>query len=127
MADPAARPIVLVADDDPLVRTVVRMALQGMGADVVEARSADEIAGLDARLAIAVAVLDVNMPGADVLSTIALLRGRDPAPKVLLVSGEEAPRGREEADAFARKPVDLAKFEELVSSLLAPSGSGSVA
>lgn len=78
MADPGASPTVLVADDDPLVRTVLRMALSGMGLDVVEARSSDEIRAVDPERPLALVVLDVNMPGGGVESNLATIAGRTP-------------------------------------------------
>jgi len=124
MADPGASPTVLVADDDPLVRTVLRMALAGMGLEVVEARSSDEIASIDAERPLALAVLDLNMPGGGVESNLAALAARTPRPRVLLLSGEDAPPTLAGVDAFARKPIELASLQELVSRLLGDRGEG---
>lgn len=123
MADPGASPTVLVADDDPLVRTVLRMALSGMGLDVVEARSSDEISAVDPERPLALVVLDVNMPGGGVESNLATIAGRTPRPRVLLLSGEDAPPALEGVDASARKPIELASLQSLVTRLLA-DGAG---
>ncbi len=123
MADPGASPTVLVADDDPLVRTVLRMALSGMGLDVVEARSSDEIRAVDPERPLALVVLDVNMPGGGVESNLATIAGRTPRPRVLLLSGEDAPPALEGVDASARKPIELASLQSLVTRLLA-DGAG---
>ena len=119
MADPGASPTVLVADDDPLVRTVLRMALSGMGLEVVEARSSDEIRAIDAERPLALVVLDVNMPGGGVESNLATIAARTPRPRVLLLSGEDAPPALEGVDAAARKPIELASLQSLVTRLLA--------
>lgn len=123
MADPGASPTVLVADDDPLVRTVLRMALSGMGLDVVEARSSDEIRAVDPERPLALVVLDVTMPGGGVESNLATIAGRTPRPRVLLLSGEDAPPALEGVDASARKPIELASLQSLVTRLLA-DGAG---
>lgn len=127
MADPgAASATVLVADDDPLVRTVLRMALASLGHRVLEARSVSEVVHFEAESAIDLVILDVNMPGGSTSESLDALATRSPRPRVLLLSGEDAPALAARADSFARKPIDLASFQEIVTGLLAapvePSG-----
>lgn len=127
MADPGASAAVLVADDDPLVRTVLRMALSQLGHRVVEARSVSEVVHFDAGSGLDLVILDVNMPGGSVSDSLDALAARSPRPRVLLLSGEDAPALAPRADSFARKPIDLASFQQIVSRLLAsapdePSG-----
>lgn len=119
MADPgAASATVLVADDDPLVRTVLKMALAGLAQRVLEARSVSEVVHLDADAAIDLVILDVNMPGGTTDDCLDALAVRSPAPRVLLLSGEDAPAFAARADSFARKPIDLASFQQIVTRLL---------
>jgi CheY-like chemotaxis protein len=54
---------VLIADDSPSMRTLLRMTLRGGDFDVVEARDGDEAVALLATHRPTVAILDVNMPG----------------------------------------------------------------
>jgi two-component system, OmpR family, response regulator len=61
----------------------------------------------------------VYMPGPDADACLSALRARNPPPRVLLLSGEDAPHLRHKADGFARKPVDLEDFTRLVTGLLA--------
>jgi two-component system, OmpR family, response regulator len=120
MADPGAAPAdVLVADDDPLVRTVLRMALAGLGHRVLEARSVSEVVHLDAETSIDLVILDINMPGGTTSDCLDALAARSPRPRVLLLSGENAPAFAARADGFARKPIDLSSFQEIVARLLA--------
>jgi two-component system, OmpR family, response regulator len=112
---------VLVADDDPLIRNVLRAALAGMGHDIVEARSATEVVEFDRVQALDLVILDVHMPGPDAAECLSALRAREPAPRVLLLSGQDAPLLRESADGFARKPVDLDELTALVDRMLAAS------
>lgn len=120
MADPVASATVLVADDDPLVRTVLRMALVSLGHTVLEARSASEVVHFDAERPLDLVILDVNMPGGSTDEGLDSLAARSPRPRVLLLSGEDAPALAARADSFARKPIDLASFQQLVGQLLAP-------
>ena len=104
----------LVADDDALVRGVLRMALTRLGYEVREAVDATETVAIARDDHPRLVVLDVNMPGGSVHSTLADLRELDPSVAVLVLSGESRPP----ADvlgplcAFARKPIEL---EELVT------------
>ena len=95
-------------------------ALAGeLGLEVVEARSSDEIRAVDAERPLALVVLDVNMPGGGVESNLATIAARTPRPRVLLLSGEDAPPALEGVDAAARKPIELASLQSLVTRLLA--------
>ncbi len=125
MAAPGGSPAtVLVADDDPLVRTVLRMALTGMGCAVLEARTTSEVVDLDPDLAVDLVILDLNMPGGAAVESLDALSARESAPRVLLLSGEDAPALVDRVDGFARKPIELADFTRIVRTLLprAPEG-----
>ena len=60
-----ARPRVLVADDEPAMRVLVRVNLEVEGVEVVEARDGPEALGLAARERPDLLLLDVMMPGFD--------------------------------------------------------------
>lgn len=126
MAAPGGSPAtVLVADDDPLVRTVLRMALTGMGCAVLDARTTTEVVDLDPALTVDLVILDLNMPGGVASESLDALSARASAPRVLLLSGEDAPALLDRVDGFARKPIELADLTRIVRSLLPRSPSGS--
>lgn len=104
----------LVADDDVLVRTVIRVALEDRGITVVEASSgATAIAVADS---VDFAVIDARMPGLSLAETIAGLRANRALP-LLVVSGG-APASRLPADvAFMLKPIELEPFLAAVDRL----------
>ena len=54
---------VLVVDDEPLVRSVMRGSLEQGGYRVIEAASGDEALGFVAEETLALLLLDLNMPG----------------------------------------------------------------
>lgn len=117
---------VLIADDDPLVRRVLRMALEAQGYRVLEAADASEV------LSVAVprpdlVVLDINMPGGTVRETLGGLRELHPHLPILVLSGESVAPVDLPADAaeFARKPIDLDDLLSRVRRLLDP-GAGPV-
>lgn len=78
----------LLADDHPLVRSGIRAALAGKGnLEVVgEATCAAEVSARCAELRPDLLVLDLSMPGASPLETIAEVRERFPETRVLILT-----------------------------------------
>ncbi len=111
---------VLIADDDALVRGVLRMALSRAGYTVIEA--ADAAAALERaeQHSPALVVLDINMPGGTVHETLGSLRERHPEIAVLVLSGEEqAPADLDGPRSdFARKPIELDDLLARIHDLL---------
>lgn len=111
---------VLVADDDALVRGVLRMALSRAGYTVVEARDAADALAAAQQSDPDIVVLDINMPGGTVHETLGSLRDRRPELPVLVLSGENSPP----ADLigarsdFARKPIELDDLLARIQTLL---------
>src|SRR5260221_8144756 len=122
---PAPPPVVLVVEDDVLVRTVVAAYLRECGFDVVEAGSADEaIRVLQADIGVDIVFSDVNMPGSmDGFGLAQWLRRERPALKIILTSG--AARTAKEAGDLCEhgpmlaKPYDHAELERHILTLLA--------
>ena len=112
---------VLVADDDALVRDVLRMALMRGGFRVVEARNSAEAIATAASTQPSLVILDVNMPGCSVNETLTSLREQSPNLPVLILSGEaEAPAQFIDSHGdFARKPIELNELLSRVHRLLA--------
>ena len=102
----------LIADDDDVVRDVVRRYLERDGLDVSTAHDGNEALRLLCSQRIDVAILDVMMPGPDGLSLCGRLRegGAYSVPVILLTAlGEEDDRiaGLEAgADDYLTKPFD---------------------
>lgn len=112
---------VLVADDDALVRSVLRMALASQGHQVLEARDAPSaIATALESDDVHLVVLDLNMPGGHAVDTLTSLRTNRPDIPVLVLSGalELPPELAEAGVAFARKPVELDDFLGTIAELL---------
>jgi CheY-like chemotaxis protein len=104
----STRPVVLVVEDEPLVRTGALEAITEAGFEVVEARNADEaIAILERRADIHVIFTDIQMPGSmDGLRLAHFVRHRWPPIKIIATSGhahitaDDLPEG----GRFLRKP-----------------------
>jgi len=115
---------VLIADDDTVVRDVVRRYLERDGLDVAIARDGNEALRLLGTQHIDVAVLDVMMPGPDGLTLCRSLRHRgDYAVPVILLTalGEEDDRiaGLEAgADDYLVKPFESIELVARIRALL---------
>ena len=80
---------VLVVDDDPAFRAVLRELLHARGYQVVgEAGDGDEAVAAATVLRPSAVVLDLNLPGPDGLTVACMLRHTPDPPRVLLTSGE---------------------------------------
>ena len=96
------RPVVLIVEDEFLVRMDTRDAVETAGFDVLEAGDADEaIAILTARNDVSLIFTDVHMPGSmDGLKLAHFVRDRWPPVKIVATSGarqdhrERPARGR---------------------------------
>jgi response regulator RpfG family c-di-GMP phosphodiesterase len=118
---------ILLVDDDPALRTLLRTTFEVADVDVTEAESADAARKRIRAERPDVIVLDVNMPGTTGLELCAELKA-DPAtrdiPIILLTGstgGTSASAKRAGADAFVRKPFSplelLAVAERLAGGL----------
>jgi CheY-like chemotaxis protein len=115
---------VLIADDDLLVRRVLRLALESQGLAVHEAGDAHEVIE-QAKRRHDLVVLDINMPGGTVHDTMASLRELQPDLPILVLSGDAtAPDDLPDSHAdFARKPIELDDLLSRVRRLLDEAAS----
>jgi CheY-like chemotaxis protein len=118
------RPVVLVVEDDFLIRIGAVEMIEAAGFDVVEAANGDEaIEILEVRLDITVVFTDIQMPGTmDGLKLAAAIRGRWPPIKIVATSGVVDVRGVDlpEGGRFLLKPYSSA---EIVGTLRELTGA----
>lgn len=118
MATASGRARILVADDDDLVRLVVRRVLERAGHEVVDVATVPAaIAAVDATIDLA--VVDGHMPGGDLAQTLAGIRADRTVP-VLIISGDAVAPAEAAAagTAFLSKPVGLDDLTAVVGMLL---------
>jgi CheY-like chemotaxis protein len=120
----AKRPVVLVVEDDFLIRIGAVEMIEAAGFDVVEAANADEAMKiLEVRLDITVVFTDIQMPGSmDGLKLAAAIRGRWPPIKIVATSGIVDVRKVDlpEGGRFLPKPYSSA---EIVGTLRELTGA----
>jgi|tagenome__1003787_1003787.scaffolds.fasta_scaffold20942908_4 CheY-like chemotaxis protein len=118
MITAAKRPIVLIVEDEFLLRMNAVEMIEQAGFDVIEVCNADEaITALENRSDIRVVFTDIQMPGSmDGLKLAAAVRGRWPPIKIIATSGRYVIREGDlpEGGLFLPKPYT----SEAISSLL---------
>jgi CheY-like chemotaxis protein len=125
-SQPAPNPQrVLVAEDDPVVRTMLQRLLRDAGFEVRTAKHGDEALGMALRESgeFDLVVTDVRMPVMDGLELARRLRERWPGLPVLYISGYdvELSAGSRRAgtrQSLLRKPFDLDELLREVTRLL---------
>jgi two-component system, response regulator PdtaR len=113
--------IVLVVEDDVLIRLMIADQLRERGFAVVEASNADEaITLLQSQVPVNLVLTDVRMPGSmDGIALAKLVRETRPELKLVITSGNST-GDTSAADAFFRKPYDLDRLIDRIEELLAP-------
>jgi len=122
---PRDRPVVLVADDDPDILTLVSFRLERAGYDVIRAHDGEEAVRLAVERGPDLAVLDVMMPKLDGYEATKRLRGNEGTselPVILLtarVQEADIARGVEAgADDYVTKPFSPQELRQRVQAVL---------
>jgi DNA-binding response OmpR family regulator len=118
---------VLVADDEPTIRSYLTEALKDEGFSVFEASNGrDAFALFDAEKP-DIVILDIVMPYADGIETLSRIRHQNPAQKIIVISGGGRARNfdalevaeRVGATTTVRKPFRVDDIVRLVKAELA--------
>lgn len=111
---------VLIVDDDPAIRRVLRRVLENGGHQVLEAEDGNRVLDLARTERFSMVLLDLHMPRLDGIATLSHIRDIDPDVPVIMITGDgnnkrvplAAERG---ACEFLTKPFDLEVLRSLVS------------
>ena len=110
-ASSGSRGVVLIVEDEPLVRMVAVATAQDAGFDAIEATDADSaIAILETRNDIRIVFADIHLPGSmDGLKLARAVRDRWPPIELILTSGLIKIRERDlpERGVFLAKPYSM--------------------
>lgn len=124
--------IIVVVDDEPLIRWSLGESLKQAGFEVLEARNAatalshfnpqhDGVAGV---------LLDYNLPDSDGIEVLRGIRATHPDTPVVMMTAYGTPEVQRQAEqlavaAFIDKPFDVNAVVALVRRLVLPQESGS--
>lgn len=120
----AGRPA-LVLDDEPMIRRIAYLSLNGVGFRVTEADSLATATTLIRAAArpFELVLLDLTLPDGEGITLIPTIRRHSPGARVLVCSGvgelDPVPIG---ADGFLAKPFTRATLLATVQHLLEPTG-----
>jgi CheY-like chemotaxis protein len=119
----SAPPLVLVVEDDELIRLNAVDLIECAGFDVIEATDADEaIKLLLTRADIAVVFTDIDMPGSmDGLKLAAAIRNRWPPIEIIITSGKVNPSAQSlpARSRFLAKPYNGERLVETIRAFAA--------
>lgn len=111
---------ILVVDDDPQIRRVMRATLVGHGYEVIEARDGESALESAAREMPSLVLLDMNMPGIDGLEACRHLRAGSDIPVIILsvrnTEKDKVAALDAGADDYVTKPFSI---EELLARIRA--------
>ena len=112
--------VVLVVEDDVLLRVVTASNLRHFGFEVFEAADAAEAVTILSTFAVDALLSDLIMPGKmDGLALAKWVRERQPRTRIILTSGTEPSIGQVEKDArFLAKPYDNSDVQQLLTTML---------
>jgi CheY-like chemotaxis protein len=109
-------PVVLIVEDEPLVRVSACNMIEDAGFEVIEAANADEaIRILESRSDIRVVFTDVHMPGTmDGLKLAHAVRNRWPPIKIIVTSGRDLATEHDlpEGGRFFAKPYNQIQLRD---------------
>jgi CheY-like chemotaxis protein len=122
---------ILVVDDQPEVRTVVKQLLERLGWSVRTAAGSDEATAILRQEGdgVALAFIDVLMPDCDGVSLAMRFRKEWPRLAIVLLSGNLKEESRwvvqEQGFRFLPKPVGLDELRDVIAEMTGGAGSSS--
>ena len=123
MADTSSRQVVLIVEDEALIRMTAVDMIEEAGFEVLEATNADDaILLLEARRDITVVFTDIEMPGSmDGLRLAQAVRGRWPPIKIIATSGRCVVRDGDlpSGGRFLQKPYSSTQISSALMELTA--------
>lgn len=115
--------LILIVDDEPIIRLLACDSLEEAGFDVIDAANAAEALDILAeRTDVGVLFTDVNMPGGvNGLDLAETVHRRWPAIKLVVTSGQPPERPVADGGRFIAKPYNLRSMTDLVAEVSAGS------
>jgi two-component system KDP operon response regulator KdpE len=117
---------ILVVDDEPQIRRVMRMTLVAQGYEVSDARCGDDALELLRSEKYDLVLLDVNMPGISGMQTCKEIRAGSDLP-IIMLTVRNSERDKIEAldsgaDGYVAKPFSISELMARIRALLRRTG-----
>lgn len=114
-------PVVLVVDDESLIRWSLRVRLVAAGYTVLEAETGLEALAVFAENTVGLMLLDLSLPELDGLAVLERAKRERPACPVIVMTAYDSPGSAERAATlgaahFLTKPFDFDRMLALVSA-----------
>jgi CheY-like chemotaxis protein len=125
----AGKERILIVDDDPALRNLLRDTLSGLGYTTVTATDgADALARLRdlSEPPFDLLITDIKMPNIDGMTLLKMIRRAFPSLPVMFITGlvSEETMAAASPDGYLSKPFRIARLEELIQHALAAKRSG---
>ncbi|KXV77030.1 Fis family transcriptional regulator, partial [Acetobacter malorum] len=110
-----SNPSVLVVDDEPAIRRLLRTALGSQAWRVIEARTGEMALNMAMEVVPDIVVLDLGLPDMDGVDVLRRLRSAHPTLPVVILSVRDDERGKVAAleagaDDYVTKPFSMAEL-----------------
>ena len=114
-----AAPLVLIVEDEPLIRELAGVALSDAGFEILEAANAQEALDiLNSRGDVGVLCTDVNMPGPfDGYALAKIVHEQWPLIKLVVTSARAMPGPMPDHGKFVAKPYSLGVLAQTVAAV----------
>ena len=119
------RAMILVVDDEPMTRDLLRNMLNDRGCGVIEVGSGEECLKKIVEKRFQVILLDVRLPGIDGVETLKRVKEIRPDAMVVLMSGKEDVMREAAAGALSvlPKPLEISRLGELIDRFVKREGA----
>jgi CheY-like chemotaxis protein len=119
----SSKPVILIADDEAVVRTMIHRYFTALGYDVVQADSGEKAVQYAQTVAPSLILMDVYMPGIGGLKSLKMLRDNGSSCPIIVLtalSDESIARIALENGAtdYLTKPIDLLTLRKAVETHL---------
>jgi CheY-like chemotaxis protein len=124
-AHPPARQVVLIVEDEPLIRMMAVDVIEEAGFHALEAGNADEaVLILETRTDIGIVFTDIDMPGSmNGLKLAAAVRDRWPPIQIIVTSGQVRVRDQDMPphSQFFAKPYETSRLVRALKEIIHPA------
>jgi len=115
--------VILVADDEPVVRDLLQRVLTGAGYEVMLAESGEQAIELSRTVRLDMILMDINMPGIGGVSALRTIAQQVPMTRMIMLTAVNDPKTAKVAMDlgaidYLTKPIDIATLKKVIHTHL---------